>query len=263
MIAIPTASQVAPIAPPGQLPPAPRRPRRSSSPDGHAPSRRSCARRWASASPSRASPITAPTRSYSPGWFCLTARMSSALRSRILPAISRWQPIASSVTKAPAISSTSSKSGIAVISLVFSPTTTSPSDSLFSVAHAEPMWIAARPASWSAEPQRVLAVDRDKMRRSVFSCTSLIQPKRHFSNAAGSRRARTRPKVSSEGMPLPQVEVAGQTSRSGRWRTRGCRRSSWPQKGTPQKVIEDDVDQRMLASPFDLRVLEFLEVLLE
>ena len=47
-----------------------------------------------------------------------------APRSRICSAISFWQPIASIVTNAPEISSNWSSSGIAVISLDFSSTTT-------------------------------------------------------------------------------------------------------------------------------------------
>ena len=62
------------------------------------------------------------------------------------------------VTKAPEISSSWRSSGIAVISLDFSGTTTWPSDSLFSVAHAETSGPASLAIVRTAEG---LAVDRN------------------------------------------------------------------------------------------------------
>src|SRR5512135_1289255 len=99
------------------------------------------------------------------------------------------------------MSSNRSSSGIAVISLDFASTTTCPSDSLFSVAQAETMWMAAWPSRLLEEPRSVLP-SMATNRFSVISCTACIQPKRPFSNAPGSRRASTRRNVASGGMPL-------------------------------------------------------------
>ena len=59
------------------------------------------------------------------------------------------QPVASMVTIAPQISSVSSNFGIAVISLLFSSTTTCPRLIRFAVAHALTMWIADFPVALS------------------------------------------------------------------------------------------------------------------
>ena len=57
--------------------------------------------------------------------------------------ISRWHPIASMVTIAPSIFSSSSNSGMAVISLDLSSTLRCPGTSFWSQAQAETMWMAA------------------------------------------------------------------------------------------------------------------------
>ena len=62
------------------------------------------------------------------------------------------------------------------------------------------MWMAERPPSGSREPRSVLP----SMAISLWSVawwTASIQLKRHFSNAAGSIRAKTRANVSSHGTP--------------------------------------------------------------
>jgi hypothetical protein len=89
-------------------------------------------------------------RSYSVGWFCLTARTYAPAPSRINSAISFWQPIASIVTTAPVTSSNRSNSGIAVISLDFSSTTTWPSDNSGSIVRR--IWGDADAGALSPRP---------------------------------------------------------------------------------------------------------------
>src|SRR5215469_5972531 len=57
--------------------------------------------------------------------------------------MSRWQPIASTVTIAPSIANIPSSAGIATISLNFSDTLTCPSTSRWRAANAETIWIAS------------------------------------------------------------------------------------------------------------------------
>ena len=64
----------------------------------------------------------------------------------------------------------------------------------------------ALPSRLLYEPRRVLP-STAIIRFSVISCTACIQLKRHFSKAPGSRRARTRRNVSSQGRPLARSSV--------------------------------------------------------
>ena len=69
--------------------------------------------------------------------------------------ILRWHPIASMATIAPLIFSSSSNSGIAVISLDLSSTLRCPRTSFWSQAQAETMWMAARLELVSNDRRRV------------------------------------------------------------------------------------------------------------
>ena len=113
-----------------------------------------------------------------------------------------WQPMASMVTVQPTRSSSLSSAGIAVISLDLPSTASWPSTSPDSAAQARTRCSAARPVTSSREPRAVLpsrARSRGAPGRS--GATAVAQARKQRPNAAGSSRAKTRPKVSWLGMP--------------------------------------------------------------
>ena len=130
-------------------------------------------------------------------------------------AISFWQPMASMVTTAPLRSSSSSNSGMAVISLDLASVATCPKVRRFSTAQALTTCRAERPTVRRAEPRWALpsmaigvssggsvAIGVNPLR----AISAVIQEEKHFWKASGSSRQKTRRKVSCEGMPPGKVE---------------------------------------------------------
>ena len=99
-------------------------------------------------------------------------------------------------------------------------------------------------------------------RCSVTSCTAWIQPSRHFSNAAGSRRARTRAEGVVGGDAVGQVEEAGEPGPAVEAEFVDGGEGVGPGEDAADGD-EDDVDQGVLAGALDARVLEVLEVVVE
>lgn len=106
-----------------------------------------------------------------------------------------WQPSASMVTVAPARASSRSSTGIAVIAFDLSSTATCPRTSPLAPAQALTRCSAACPSARSWERRRVLPSI------ATTGATARVQAMKQWPNAAGSRRAKSRPKVSWLGMP--------------------------------------------------------------
>ncbi len=115
---------------------------------------------------------------------------------------SRWQPIASIVTMAPFATTWASSAGSATISFSWSATRRWPSTIPASVAHAEMVWRAACPCHRSCDRRAVLPSMAMIGAASRASGTRVcIQSRSQAANGWGSSSAKTRPKVSWEGIP--------------------------------------------------------------
>ncbi len=115
--------------------------------------------------------------------------------------MSFWQPMASLVTIAPEISRFLISSGIAVISFDLLSQACCPRSRRFSVAQALTICRGPLPAALSKDRRAVLpsmATTRPSV-DSATACTHLTNPS---CKARGLSSAKTRPKVSWEGMPL-------------------------------------------------------------
>jgi hypothetical protein len=111
-----------------------------------------------------------------------------------------WQPIASMVTVAPSRSSRRSSAGMAVISFDFSATATCPSTSRLALAQALTRCRAARPASPARAPRSALP-SMGTTCPAVPGATACTQARKQAWKASGSSAAKTRPKVSWQGIP--------------------------------------------------------------
>ncbi len=134
-----------------------------------------------------------PDRLVQPPLVLLDRQQIVGPRSRIVRAISFWQPMASMVSMQPDTSSCWSNSGIAVISLDLASVRVWPSTREFSEAQALTMWMASLPALRSRERRRVLP-------STAITCpwvsrwTLLPHSMKQYRKLSGSMRAKSRAK---------------------------------------------------------------------
>jgi len=124
----------------------------------------------------------------------------------------RLCPMASMVTTQPDTSNASSKTGMAVISLLFSSTRSWPNTSSCSVAQALSMWMAACPlgvSGASCERRSCLPSMAITSRGSPVArpCT---QVRKQSWNCSASSARKTRQKVSCDGMPPGRARKSAQ-----------------------------------------------------